>query len=156
MDQLLVCGVLVAPAEVIFDRSREQDVLLENDGHRVTERLEIIFSHIASADFDRTFRDVIETRDQLDQGSLGGTGSSDDPDRSAGRDLKIDVRERIFLVLSGIAEGNMIKLDAAVLHFLRSVFRRSQDTLMCQDLRDTVAGFLRHAAHNKYHGQHHH
>ena len=50
----------------------------------------------------------------------------------------------------------MIKLDATVLHFLRSVFRRSQDTLMCQDLRDTVAGFLRHAAHNKYHGQHHH
>ena len=156
MDQLLVCGILIAPAEVFPDRSGEEDILLENDSHSVTKRLKIVLPHIASADLHSALRHIVKTRNQLDQCCLCGAGTADDADGGAGRNLEINVSQGKFFVLSGIAEGDLIELDAAVLYVRCSVFRGASNALMIQDFGDTVAGFLGHAAHNEYHGQHHH
>ena len=125
MDQLLVCGALIAPAEVFLDRSGEEDVLLENDSHSVTKGLKIVLTHIASADLHRALRHIVETWDQLDQGCLCGAGTADDTDGGTGRNLKINVSQGKFFVLSGITEGNMVELDAAVFYVCCSVFRGS-------------------------------
>ena len=51
--ELLVRGVLVAPAQVFLDRAGEQHVLLEHHGNLIAQRLDVVIAHIHAADLDR-------------------------------------------------------------------------------------------------------
>ena len=66
-DQLRIARVRVAPTQVFFDRSREEDVLLEDDGNCISQRFEAVVANVDAADRDLSFGDVIEARDQLNE-----------------------------------------------------------------------------------------
>ena len=45
----IVVGIRVAPAQIVPDGARKEDVFLQNDAHCVPERTKVIVPHIVSA-----------------------------------------------------------------------------------------------------------
>ena len=63
----LVGGVRVAPAKILFDSAREQDILLKNDRNSVPQRYDTVFFYINAADADSTLSSIVQTGDELDK-----------------------------------------------------------------------------------------
>ena len=78
MTALFLRRVFIAPAEIFKNRTGEQYIFLKHHGHLITKSLDIIITHIHTADLDRTVQYIIQTRDQLYKGRFGTSGSTDD------------------------------------------------------------------------------
>ena len=65
MPDFLIRGIRVSPAEVLADRSGEQDILLENTGDLVAQDGEVVLSDILAADADGSLRHIVKSGDQL-------------------------------------------------------------------------------------------
>ena len=57
--QLLIGGIRIAPAQVVFDRTGEQHVFLQHHGYLVPEGLDIVIPDIHAADFDCAIGGVV-------------------------------------------------------------------------------------------------
>ena len=79
-DDFFVAGAFIAPPEVFLDRSGKQQVFLQNHRDILSEIIELVFSYIMSSDLDAAFRNIIQTRDQLNQRRLGRAGRANDAD----------------------------------------------------------------------------
>ena len=68
MPDFLIRGIRVSPAEVLADRSGEQDILLEDTGDLVAQDGEVVLPDILAADADGSLRHIVESGDQLYEG----------------------------------------------------------------------------------------
>src|SRR3972149_4931026 len=64
--------------------SPEQEAPLQDDADLLPQAGALDAAHIVPVDRQAAARDVVETRDQVDQGGLSGAGGPDDGDRLAG------------------------------------------------------------------------
>ena len=86
----------VAPVQVVKDRAGEQRVLLEHDGHLISQDFRIISADVHTAHADASFIHIIEPADQVDQTALARTGASDDADGLAAFDVQVDIGKGVF------------------------------------------------------------
>ena len=68
MADFLICGIRVSPAEVLADRTREQDVFLQNAGNLIAQDCEVVLPDILATDADGSLRHIVESGDQLYEG----------------------------------------------------------------------------------------
>ena len=93
--QLLVRGVLIAPAEIVADRSLEQDCLLRHDADPAGEDPVGISGNRTAVDLHRSLRRVVEPRDQIRQRRLAAARAADDADGLTPPDREVKVRNRL-------------------------------------------------------------
>ena len=72
-QHLLVGGVGIAPAQVVFDGAAEQHVFLQHDGHVVAQGLQIVLAHIHAAYLYAALGGVVQPGNQLNQRGFGRT-----------------------------------------------------------------------------------
>lgn len=70
---LFVRRVRLAPAQIFFDGPRKQDVLLQDHGDFVAQRLDIVIFDVDAAHVDSALRRVVKARDQIDERGFGST-----------------------------------------------------------------------------------
>ena len=155
LDALFLGGVFIAPAQVVQDGAREQDVLLQHHRDVVAQHVQVVVPDVHAAHFHAAFGNVVQAGDQLDQAGLGRAGAADDAQRLAGLDAEGDVAEHRAAGAVLILEGDVVELDAAVLDLLDGGLGGGQVGGFVQHLDDAVAGGHRHAEHDKDHREHH-
>lgn len=62
--------VRIAPAHVFQDRSGKEHVFLQDDADLVAQIFEVVVAHIDPGHFHAAFRDIVQSRDQLDERAL--------------------------------------------------------------------------------------
>ena len=154
-DELFVCRVGVAPAEVLLDGPREEDVLLEHNGDLIAKRRQIVCPHVHAAHLDAPFRHVVEAGEKVDERGFGRTRAADDADRFARLDVEVDVFEDVLFCRRGVFEVDVVEVDGTVLDFEDGVIGIVQRALFGEDLDDTAGRFARHRDHRKDHREHH-
>ena len=101
---------------------------------------QVVLGHLAdihAVDQDRAVGDVVEARDQVDDGGLARAGRADEGRGLARLGGKADVVQRIFF-RAGIAEGDVAELDRAP-ERRREVPAASAGSLMCGSVSSTSA-----------------
>ena len=144
---LLLRGVLIAPPQVFFYRTAEQQIGLKHHCHAVAQCMELILPDIPSAYADTAIQHVIEPRYQLDESCLGRTCASDYAYSLAGFDLKADICQSKVIGIFAVREADMIEFHAAVEN--GGIIDNTTVIyvyFLIQDLHDT---FLRSLCHNK-------
>ena len=155
LGDLLVGRAGVAPEQVFPDRAREQQILLQNHRDRVAERLGIVFAHVAPADAHRAGGNVVEPRDQLDEGRFARPGTAEDPDGHPGLDMQIHVRERVLVRRGGVFEGDRIEIDRPVGDLGHGVFGIGERRDFAEHFVDPARRFGGDGQGDEDHHQHH-
>ena len=109
---LLPGGVEPAVADVLLDRPREEQRLLEDDADLLPQRLELEVAEVDAVDHDAARSRIVEADEQAHQGALAGAGGADDGDPLAGARLEGDVVERV--VAARVGEVDVPDGDAAL------------------------------------------
>ena len=155
MNQLLIGGLGVAPAQIFLDGAGEQGVLLEHHGHVVPQNLQVIVPDIHAAHLQRAPGDIVQPGNQLHQGGLGGAGGAQNAHGGPGGNVEIHMLQGVQLGLLGVAEGHILKIDGAVLHVLHRLFGGGEVGRLRQNLRAPAHGGPGHNHHHEHHGEHH-
>ena len=154
VDDLLVGGVGVTPAQIIPDGAGEQHVLLEHHGHVVPECLQVVLPHVHTAYLDGAFAHIVQPGNQLHQGGFGRTGTAQDTYSGAAGNVQVYILQGHILGSLAIAEGNILKVDRTVGNLCdRAGGGAGEVGLLGEDL---VAALKRRAAHGKHHKHHTH
>ena len=66
-DELLVARIGVAPAQVLLDGAREEDVSLQDDGNLVAQGVEVVPAYVIATDSHGALGYVVEAADELDE-----------------------------------------------------------------------------------------
>ncbi len=107
----LVAGILIGIAQVALDRAREQDALLRDVADLVAQ---VVLGDLADIDAvhqDRAIGDIVEARDQVDDGGFARAGGADEGGGLAGLGGKADIVQHI-LFSARVAEDDIAELDA--------------------------------------------
>ena len=155
LGQLLVGGVFIAPAQILGDRAREELVFLQHHRNSVSQRVQVVLTHVCAADLHAALRHVVEAGDELHQRRLARARAAQDADRRARGDNEVDVVEGVVFGAGGILEGHVREFDAAVLdlgHGMRGARERGH---FHQHLADALGGLGGDGEHDVDHGQHH-
>ena len=91
LSALFFRGVLLAPAQIVEDRTGKQDIFLQNYRYFITQHFHIIVSDIDATDTDTAFRHIIQTGDQIDKAGFTTARSADNTDRFSRMDMQIDI-----------------------------------------------------------------
>ena len=121
----------------------------------MAQDVQVIIPHIHTAYPHGTAFGIVQAGDQLHQAGLCAAGAADDAQRLAGLDGKGDIVQHRTARTMLILKGNMVELDAAVLHLLHRLLGRGQVGGLVQHFHDTLGGSGRHGDHHKDHAQHH-
>ena len=78
-----------------------------------SQRFNLIVAYIASVDQYAAFSDIVQARNQLNQGAFAGACTADHSDGLTRLCIKIDVCQDIIWMLRIIFEGDMIKFHIA-------------------------------------------
>ena len=107
-------GIRISPAQVFGNGAGEEDVFLEDHGHCVAQRFNIIILHIDAPDLYGTQGGIIESGNELDQGGFSTPGAADDADGFTASNIQIDVFKTQLMGVCRIAEADILKADRAV------------------------------------------
>ena len=77
-DDFLVGRIGAAKADILHDAGAEQEGILQDDADLRAQALRCNITHIDAIDADGALTDVIETRQQVDDGGLACAGRADD------------------------------------------------------------------------------
>ena len=128
--KVLVRRVLRAPAEIRRDRSFEKLRGLRRDSKRRPQRRETIFAHVATEDLDRSFRRVVEARDQVRERRLARPDPADDPDRLSDLNVERDSVQRLPR-RAGVRQRNVLERNGDVVRpRALGEFKRSFDHIL--------------------------
>ncbi|CDD41178.1 uncharacterized protein BN642_00507 [Collinsella sp. CAG:398] len=155
LDELVVRGVRVAPAQVLLDGAAEEHVLLQHHGHVVAQELQIIVAHVDAAHLHGALGHVVQAADEVHERGFGRTGAAHDAQGLAALDVQVDLGEGAVLRLLGVVERDVVEVDRAVLHLGDGVGRVLDGGLGLDDLDDTLGALLRHDDHGEDHRYHH-
>ena len=152
---LLVCGVGVAPAEVLLDGTGEQDVFLEYHGDLFPQRLHVVLPHVNAADPHAALCGIVEAGDQLYQRALGAASAAEDAHGHAGGNVQVNVRQAALILALAVAEADVVEVHTAAGNGSLGVCRTGDVALFVQDLHDSFRRGTGQGDHHEYHGQHH-
>ena len=152
---LLLRGLRVAPAEVFQDRAGEQHVFLQHDRDLVTQRRQVIFTHIVPADANTALRYIVQAGDQVDEARLRAARTAEDADGLPGLDVQVDVLQDGLALALPVGEADVVKIHAAVRNGRERLRRAGEVGLFVQHLADAAGACHAHAHHDKDHGDHH-
>src|SRR6266568_7650018 len=113
-DDLLLAGAEAAIGDVRAYRVVEQGDLLADQRDGTAQRAERHLADILSVDGDAPGVDVVEARNEVENGGLAGAGGADQGDSLAGRHHEIGAGERRRRPV--IAEGDAAEADLAAAH----------------------------------------
>ena len=130
----LVVGRGVAPLQVLAHGAGEEYVFLQHHGHGVPQGGQVVVPHVPPADEDAALRRVVEPRDELDEGALGGTRAAQDAHRLARGDVQLHARERVLRRLGPVLEADALEVHAPVRHLRERFGRGGQLRLLLQHL----------------------
>lgn len=151
LDDLLVARILISPAQILFDRSAEKNVLLQDHRHAVSQRLDVVFPDRMTAEKHFAFARIVKTRNQVDQRRFAGTGSADDADRFAFFYGQIDRGQGVFFRGFPIFERNVFEFDVPATDLVKRILRIDDRRLFHQNLVDPVDRRNRHDQEEKNH-----
>ena len=60
-------GLAVAPAQVVKDGAREEDIVLQHHAYGIPQSRQVIVFHVPATHQHFTLRDVVEARHQVDE-----------------------------------------------------------------------------------------
>ena len=103
----LVCCIFISHFHIVANGSTKQYCFLRNNTYFLSKRLNLIVFHIFSIYQYLSFRDIIKSRDQIDQRRFPGSGSSDHTDCLSPFYNETDVWYRFFC--TGIRHTDLIK-----------------------------------------------
>jgi len=110
-DDFFFRGVELAVTDVVQDRAGEDEAVLQHNAHLAAQRLQLYARDIVSVNQNAAVRDIIEARDQVDDGRLAGTRRADQRDAFACLDVEAqslkDVNSRI------VRERHVVEGDLA-------------------------------------------
>ena len=81
LPQFFFRGVLLAPAQIVFNSSFEKHRFLWHNANHFPKRLQIKIFYIFPIDLHGSSRRIIKTRDQIHKTGFSGTCASNDTDR---------------------------------------------------------------------------
>ena len=87
----LIGGFFVAPAQVFRNGAGKQFIFLKHHGNGVAQSIQVIFPNVHTAQRQAAGGNVVESRNELHQGRLGGTGTADDAQGFAGSNVQVNV-----------------------------------------------------------------
>ena len=108
----------LAPAQVLGDRPGEERAVLQNHRHAVAQMLERVVPHVDAADAHRAAQRVVKARDQAHERGFALARAADHAYRLAALDMHCDMAQIPLLRVAGVAEADVVKVDAAVGHGL--------------------------------------
>ena len=83
-DHLGVVGVGLAEGDVVADGAAHQGGLLKHDADASSQALEGQLAHVTAVDQHRPLADVVEARDEVDDGGLAAAGGAEQRHRLSG------------------------------------------------------------------------
>ena len=156
LDNLLLGGVFIAPAQVFQNGTAEQNVVLQNHGHRVSQLIQLVFTNIVSADDYPTLDYVIKPWYKLNQRGLGRACSADNSHGLTGFNVKVNMANGAVHNIVVIAECYVLKYDRTVLGLQIGIgVFVSYVNLLVYNLNNSVTACLGVYKLNKRHGNHH-
>ena len=118
LGAFLLRGVLLAPAEVVQDGAGEEDVLLQHHRHLLAQGLQVVGPHIPAAHGHGAAVHVVQPADEAHEATLTAAGAPHDADGLPSLDVQVDVPENRLPAALAVGEGDVGKVDAAVLHLV--------------------------------------
>ncbi len=113
MDFLLGC-LGAAEAEIVHDRTGEQEIFLRDDAELAMERLDGGLGDVVAVDENAAALRLVEAGEQADDAGLAGAGVADERDGLAGLGEEVDVVEHPAILGGGlVAEADVFKMDLA-------------------------------------------
>ena len=112
LDDLVVGRVEAAVADVLHDRLREQERLLEDDTELPSQRRLGRVPDVGSVDPRRSALDLVEARQKVNDRRFPRSGRSHQRDRLSGLRVKADVPEH--LDVGDVGERHVVELDCAL------------------------------------------
>ena len=109
-------GVGVCPAEVVGDGAGEQGAVLQHHGHAAAEIFQGVFPDVPAVHLHGAGQGVVKPGDQAHQGGLALAGAADDADGLAGGDVQGHMAQGQLVGVPGIAEADVLEVDAAAFH----------------------------------------
>src|SRR5262249_30705739 len=100
-------------ADVVGDCCGEQHRLLWHDRQAAAQFVELQITDVDTIDPHRAFLGIVKAQQQAEDRRLAGARWADDRYGLARRDPKIEAIERQRVGSSGIAEGDLVKSNAA-------------------------------------------
>ena len=147
-------GVGSAVGDVVADRDRKEERLVEDDADVRAKRAERHVADVVAVDLDGAGGDVIEARQQPRDGRLARPGAPDERDGLAGRDVGVKVAEDLGAVV--VREGHVVEVDRAP-DVEEVVGAGTVDDLgiLVEDLEDAARAGLRPLSHHHELAEHH-
>ena len=109
-DHFVIAGFGFAVANVVHDRVTEEEGVLQDDADLPTQAGRSDIAHINAINAHRAIGDVVEARQQVDDGGLARAGGADDGNGLAWFSLQADIlQDRNALLVRGM---DMIELHA--------------------------------------------
>ena len=104
VDQLLVRGIGIAPAQILPDGAGEQRILLQHHGNLITQHIQIVVPDIHTAHLQAALRNVVQSGYELNQGGFAGAGTAQNAHRGAAGDVQVDILQGITIRGPRVAE----------------------------------------------------
>ena len=155
-DHFLVCRILVAPAQVLGNRTGEQHVLLQHHTHAFAQVIQAVILHVHAVYQDFAFVRVIQPRNHAHQRALTASGRPDNADNASRLDGQADVIQHAVFAVLVIAERNVTELHPAFFYgqFLLLCVVIVQVRFLFQHLTDTFGARHRPGGHHEQERHH--
>ncbi len=109
---LLVGGIKLSVADIVFDRACKQEVVLCHDPHLAPKAFDGDVFYVIAVNGDVSLLDVIKPADQVYDGGLAGSGRSYKGDGLAGSDVKAYIMKDLGVLIVG--KSHMFKFNVSL------------------------------------------
>jgi len=111
LTHLLVGGLGLREADVVGNRPREEERILQHDAELTAVRAQLDLAQVVPVDPHRAAVGVVEARDELRQRRLAAAGLADERDAATLGHVQVDVVQD---VLRAVGEADVIEIDTPV------------------------------------------
>ena len=94
-------GIELSVADIVADRSGEQEIVLRHNPHLLTEAFDRYLPDIVSINPYMAVLNIIEAADQIDNRCFTGTGRSDQRNCFARFDIETHIIQNLYIILIG-------------------------------------------------------
>ena len=153
---LLGCSVGIAPAQVILNRARKQQIDLEHHGNGIAQIFKRVVRNGSAANLDNAFGYIIKAGNHLHKRGFGRAGAADNSYCFTRFNVKIYIVDNILFARLFVFEADIFHIDIAVFNFKRGVCVGVADFgRFFKNFNNTHQRGTRHNSHNENHGYHH-
>ena len=143
-------------SDVVPDRDREQERLVEHDADVGPQALDRHVPHVVAVDPHGAARDVVGPGEQARHRRLAGAGAADEGNGLAGVEMQVETRQHERPVLARVGEVDVVEGDiAGAVHEVDGAGPVDDLGALVEDLVDARGRGCRTLAHHDEHAEHH-